>query len=1247
MKILAIRGKNLASLSTEFEVDFQSEPLASAGLYAITGPTGSGKSTLLDALCLALYEKTPRLTGVGRSGDIPDVGDNGITPSDVRTILRRGAAEGFAEVDFVGGDGIAYRSRWTVRRARSKADGKMQNSEISLTRILDGQQLGDHRKTETLRLIESYIGLSFDQFTRAVLLAQNDFSAFLKASDDERAELLQTLTGTESFSAISIRAFDRMKVEKEQLTRLQGQLKDQEPLAPEIRAAKDTEFKAQSDSAKTLETQKSVLEGHLRWYQQWEQFKAAESDAGRKLEDAKLGKQGAKPRYEKLAMVDRVQPSRPLWAEQVRLHQAIDAATKAEGLAKAALTTSQGEVKVHQEGHDAALHQQALADSAKAEAQPDIDSARALDASIVTITPHFEAAENSRKTATEHSKAEQAQQIDAQGRMDAATADMAIAKQWLEDNAQLRPLAEGWQRWEALFSQAQQMIESQSKAARQVADLEATAVKVDRSVATASTDRDKGAKALQAASEQLKALSEECAAVDVDKLLSEKLALEQGRDQFQAASQLWQSRVEAKKQQKKQAELRQTYVDALAKSDTDLREGLQKQPLLERELQTAEESLTLASLAASESADSMRAALQPDKPCPVCGSAEHPYAAHTPEMGAVLKSLKDLVKVKRKALRDLEGSIATARAAKASAELSIAQITLTQVQLESEIADLNEEWLANSLHSRIDLVLESDRAQWLTEQEDSARLDIEKLTKNEALYRETVKHKDAAQLKVNTANTALAKATEALSVLDVQHKTTAQALETARVKASEIAQQLIESESQLDGAFPGQQWRGQWNQSPSTFVSQCSESANSWIERRTCVTTLTSGMTALQVEIDACGKACLQATAQLNAQTQSRDAVASVLQGYRASRNALFEGRPVAAVEAAFGAAIQVAKSALATSQAALHKAQAEVTRTMEAVRQSATLLEQNRIAINEAQLALNTWLVTFNVQARGLGASFDLELGALETLLQISSEWTTGEREALHQLELALNTAQAVLDTRTNSRVAHEAIKTVTEDFDALQESLTQLALTIGSVTETLANLKLEISKDDERLGVSESLRIEIDKQGAISKVWSQLSELIGSADGKKFRNFAQQLTLDILLSYGNQHLQSLTRRYRLQRIKDSLGLLVVDQDMGDEVRSVHSLSGGESFLVSLALALGLASLSSHKVQVESLFIDEGFGSLDADSLSIAMDALDNLQSQGRKVGVISHVQEMTERIGTRVQVQRHAGGLSRISVC
>ena len=1253
MKILAIRGKNLASLSSEFEVDFQSEPLASAGLFAITGPTGSGKSTLLDALCLALYEKTPRLTGVGRSGDIPDVGDNGITPSDVRTILRRGAAEGFAEVDFVGSDGVAYRSRWTVRRARSKADGKMQNSEVSLIRILDGQILGDHRKTETLRLIESYIGLSFEQFTRAVLLAQNDFSAFLKASDDDRAELLQTLTGTETFSAISIQAFERMKVEKERLLRLQVQLKDQEPLTPEARATKDAEHLTQADSAKTLDQQKSVLESHLRWYQHWDQLKVAEAEAGQLLEAATTARQAAAPRQEQLALVDRVQPSRPLWAEQVRLHQAVAVATTAQDLAKAAMATSQDEVTIHQAGHDAALQQQRLADTAKTDAQPAIDSARVLDASIAAVTPQLEAAAQAHQTADEHLKTEQARQTEAQKRMDAAKADLATAQQWLADNAQLRPLAEGWQRWESLFAQAQQMVESQSKILAQAAELETTAGAAEKSVSTATVALNKITKALDADSAQLKVLSQECAAVDVEKLVAQKLTLEQDRDQLQTASQLWQRRFETQKQQQLQAGQRQKHADTLAKSDNDLLEGLQAQPLLERELHTAEESLNLATLAASENAESMRAALQPDKECPVCGSLEHPYAVHTPAMDAVLTSLKNSVKTKRKALRELESGIATARATKASADSSTNQITLALAQLESEIANQSAEWAAHALHAQIELVPELDRTQWLTEQQDGVRHEIEQLTQQEALHRETVKRKDAAQAKVNTANIALAQAKEALSGLDTQHKTGVHALETARNQQSVIVQQLLAVENQIDGAFDSQEWRGPWSQNPGAFVAQCSANALAWTERQASVGTLSSNMGAVQVGISACEKACAQATEQLKTQTQARDAVELVLNTYRANRSALFDGRPVAEVEAAFNAAIQVAKSALAASQTALHQAQVEVTRSMEAARQSETLLEQHRIALLDARVSLDAWLADFNIQSRDCGAQADLGLDALESLLQIAPEWATGEREALQKLEHSVTTAKAVLDTRSHSRIAHEAEKAdradkaEDEDLGVLQDNLAQLMVAIGSATEALSALKLEIAKDDERLGASAVLRVTIDKQAAVSKVWAQLSELIGSSDGKKFRNFAQQLTLDILLSYGNTHLQSLTRRYRLQRIKDSLGLLVVDQDMGDEVRSVHSLSGGESFLVSLALALGLASLSSHRVRVESLFIDEGFGSLDADSLGIAMDALDNLQSQGRKVGVISHVQEMTERIGTRVQVQRQAGGLSRIVVC
>ena len=161
-----------------------------------------------------------------------------------------------------------------------------------------------------------------------------------------------------------------------------------------------------------------------------------------------------------------------------------------------------------------------------------------------------------------------------------------------------------------------------------------------------------------------------------------------------------------------------------------------------------------------------------------------------------------------------------------------------------------------------------------------------------------------------------------------------------------------------------------------------------------------------------------------------------------------------------------------------------------------------------------------------------------------------------------------------------------------------------------------------------------------------AKLNKLIGSADGAKFKVIAQSYTLNLLLLHANKHLSYLSKRYKLQQVPDTLALQVIDCDMCDEIRTVYSLSGGESFLISLALALGLSSLSSNNLKVESLFIDEGFGSLDAESLRTAMEALEQLQMQGRKIGVISHVQEMSERISVQVQVHKKVNGKSVLTV-
>ncbi|WP_288378853.1 AAA family ATPase, partial [uncultured Massilia sp.] len=319
MRILRIAGKNLASLAGEFQVDFEAEPLASSGLFAISGPTGAGKSTLLDALCLALYDATPRL--LKRAGSqLPDVGADTVSALDPRTLLRRGAAEAWSEVDFAGNDDIRYRARWSVRRAYGKPGGALQPSKMTLHRLPELDPLGG-TKTEVANEIVARIGLSFEQFTRAVLLAQNEFSAFLKTDENERGELLETLTGTTIYSEISRRAFERYRAEQERTRMLTSQLASQAPLPQEEREKLDLERTGAELALEAADARRSALEQELRWHQEAAKLSASETQAAEALAGAEAEQGASGERRQRLATLDAVQPARPLVADIVRLEQ--------------------------------------------------------------------------------------------------------------------------------------------------------------------------------------------------------------------------------------------------------------------------------------------------------------------------------------------------------------------------------------------------------------------------------------------------------------------------------------------------------------------------------------------------------------------------------------------------------------------------------------------------------------------------------------------------------------------------------------------------------------------------------------------------------------------------------------------------------------------------------------------------------------------------------------------------------------
>ncbi|MGB2683261.1 MAG: SbcC/MukB-like Walker B domain-containing protein, partial [Candidatus Competibacter sp.] len=470
----------------------------------------------------------------------------------------------------------------------------------------------------------------------------------------------------------------------------------------------------------------------------------------------------------------------------------------------------------------------------------------------------------------------------------------------------------------------------------------------------------------------------------------------------------------------------------------------------------------------------------------------------------------------------------------------------------------------------------------------------------------------------------------------------AHTLQAAPARLDEIVARRDERLTELEAVLQPPDWRERWRADPLAYHQDRREQAAEWTRQHRAVEQQQSRLAGLDLEIENLSALAADKAEQLRRAGEEFARLDQLLGRKRSQRQTVLGGRTAADWAAELAKAVSESKARQQQQDRAKQTA-AQAQASAEAVLDQARgTLDASEQATAQADTALADWLARFNAAH----PDDRLDAAGLQTLLAHDRAWLAREREALRQLTDAARDAETTLRERQARREDHERQRARSEPLDEAQSAHARLVAELEQAQQRATEAELTLRQDDERRQRNSALQADIAAQDAKTELWRKLDTLIGSGDGKKFRNYAQGFTLDILLGYANRHLADLSRRYRLERVKDSLALMVVDQDMGDEHRSVHSLSGGESFLVSLALALGLASLSSNRVRVESLFIDEGFGSLDADTLRVAMDALDNLQAQGRKVGVISHVQEMTERIGIQVQVRRQAGGQSRVEV-
>ena len=953
MKILAIRLKNLTSIEGTVEVDFMAEPLHSAGIFSISGPTGAGKSTLLDALCLALYDKAPRFATSVENVNLADVGDNQINQSDVRNLLRRGTSDGYAEVDFLGIDGRRYRSRWSVRRTRNKINGSLQPQTLEVKELDTEKEFQGTKKELLIQLVE-LVGLTYEQFTRTVLLAQNDFATFLKSKGAAKAELLEKLTGTGVYSRISQEVYARNKAAQEEVTLIQNRMNVIELMPEEELLALQKE--------KELSIEKRA--------------------AGIKL----LAEQN-----EQLNVVRSLKIQEELWKKKQQEEQEEQAREK---VLQGALA-SQEEGLVHFKAQWEAI-------------QPDLKKARQLDVQI---------------------QSQQSSYIQSQQILQAANRQVA------EQEQKMRVAAEQLQ---VSYSSLNRLLSHVGiEEALQLEQVEEILRQEESKLAAATSTNEERLLRLNSFGYPL--------------LAEEQVKLQKELTRQQNIRQLTETQTKAK-----------TEIERLEKEVANCLKQLTEQ---ETALKVTQRLYENARMAVGKDVKALRRQLQEGEACPVCGSTAHPYHQEQEVVDTLFRSIEQ----------------------------------------EYNVASTNYQQMNNR-----SIALQRDLA-----------------------HQKTVDGQIAEQL------AALYKAgIEAGNEEQIQHR------------LAELAIRILEYRNLY----------AEWQRSDEEIKkmrAHCEALRENVSLCRLAMQKVSSAKEQLVI---------LQNAA--SAELKRFEVIEKALNVLRQERSQLLKGKSADEAEAA------VAKREKELNLA-LEKARKEVEAVHNRLSGLQGEMKQIALAIGELQEQYK-------------------KIESPELLPEIIKK----QQEENLNIERALSTMEARL----------------------LQQAKNKL--TVEQIAKELA-----------------------EKQ-TVAERWAKLNKLIGSADGAKFKVIAQSYTLNLLLLHANQHLSYLSKRYKLQQVPDTLALQVIDCDMCDEIRTVYSLSGGESFLISLALALGLSSLSSNNLKVESLFIDEGFGSLDAESLRTAMEALEQLQMQGRKIGVISHVQEMSERISVQVQVHKKVNGKSVLTV-
>ena len=1215
MQILKLSFENINSLKGAWTIDFQAPDFRS-GIFAIVGPTGSGKTTILDAICLALYGHTPRIGSITQNAN---------------EVMNRDCDSCRSSLEFQTLSG-RYRATWSQKKQKNfDKTGKYGQVVSTMEKfdedgcwipITDGSKV-----TSKKQEVQKIIGLSFDQFKRSVMLSQGDFAAFLKSKPNERAQTLEQITGTQIYSLLSTKVYDLAEEQKKLFEDKQREVELSPVLDDAVVLTKQEQLKGITEEAKVLETQISKIEKESRWISETAELRNQFLRVKAELERLKENRNEFFRKENVVRLAEHAQNILPIFNTLIDKQSLREDSIKEKSAAENELvnaTKSLKEKDFNFKAAEEALNNENLQKPKKlalfsqiefldAEISPLIKSSRLAQEEKIKLENETSDCKDHLNKAKEDIRKleEDREKRDLERKEDIKGAFLYQRKDELRDcKITAETLSAALADAEGKADKASETVKSQEK--------EAEALRIRKEKIASVIEADK-----VLLKEAEKRLSEILDGKTLDELTQEQLSFSEQIPLLEAVK----SALKAVCDQKEEI-VRQE--DVMQRDSAELDNWSSKKEGYEKEIQSlTSRQEELEALVQIDELTKVRAELKEGEPCPVCGSLEHPFAANLPpevatakERLAVVKEestdlqknqkeadrkidvLKDRILVSEKRLKELRKNL----------DLAEEELTLKCGRAGLTREGVTEEAAAVLITKKESLLIDiKKRIAKARDAESKAAAAKEKIAgTTEELHRAEMVFSNA-QTKFESAKSLLAQAQTG------REKARTELEQFWRKTAKEYGSVITDGELFAHNPELFKRWIAKAAKYEELLES-CREIENSLAIKKGTLPGLVESVERLEKS----SREKSDQAAELQTELKTK----------QLQRDKLFGTKLVEIERKAYERLLSQLAEAKDQAYENLSKA-----RSVQAAAEQRLKTAEQRSAEAEKNLlsAKTEWTDAlkkekFESEEDWRRARLDSE--AINALHKEITDYKAQSRSAADRFSEA--------DKKLAEK---ESQKLTDKSLEVLEAEKREASAEKEKLLEQKGELQKELKTDEEarikRAGIEDELK-KLKHQVA---VWDRLNTLVGSSSGDKYRRYVQSLVLLTLLKNANVELTKLHSRYRLAKGGGDMEIKVIDSDLADQERPTDNLSGGETFIVSLALALGLAQMASNNVRIDSLFLDEGFGTLDDDSLEKALNALSSLNAQGKTVGLISLVDQIKERIPSKIVVKRSAQpGVSRL---